>query len=172
MIIDIDPSPKNTFDQVVATAQAVKKILDKAGVDCYCKTSGATGLHVYVPTGNKYTYEQVRKFGQIVAALTVDTLPKFTSIERSLKKRGNKIYVDFLQNSKGQTLASAYSVRPKAGATVSAPLLWKEVKKGLHPSQFSIFNIEKRVKKVSDLFSEVLTNKSFNLQKALKKLTD
>lgn len=172
MIIDIDPSPKNTFDQVVATAQAVKKILDKAGVDCYCKTSGATGLHVYVPTGNKYTYEQVRKFGQIVAALTVDTLPKFTSIERSLKKRGNKIYVDFLQNSKGQTLASAYSVRPKAGATVSAPLLWKEVKKGLHPSQFSIFNIEKRVKKVGDLFSEVLTNKSFNLQKALKKLTD
>jgi len=172
MIIDIDPSPKNTFDQVIETAQAVKKILDKAGVDCYCKTSGATGLHVYVPMGSKYTYEQARKFGQIVAALTVDALPKFTSIERSLKKRGNKIYVDFLQNSKGQTLASAYSVRPKAGATVSTPLLWKEVKKGLHPSQFTIFNIEKRVKKVGDLFAEVLTNKSFNLQKALKKLTE
>ncbi len=172
MIIDIDPSPKNTFDQVIETALAVKKILDKAGVDSYCKTSGATGLHVYVPMGNKYTYEQARKFGQIVAALTVDALPKFTSIERSLKKRGNKIYVDFLQNSKGQTLACAYSVRPKTGATVSTPLLWKEVKKGLHPTQFSIFNIEKRVKKVGDLFAEVLTNKSFNLQKALKKLTE
>jgi len=170
MIIDIDPSPKNTFDQVIETAQAVKKILDKAGVDCFCKTSGATGLHVYIPMGNKYTYEQARAFGQIVAALTVEALPKFTSVERSLKKRGNKIYVDFLQNSKGQTLACAYSVRPKKDATVSTPLLWKEVKKGLHPSQFTIFNIEKRVKKTGDLFEEVLKNKSLNLQKALKKL--
>lgn len=170
MIIDIDPSPKNTFDEVIETALAVKKVLDKAGVDCYCKTSGATGLHVYIPMGNKYTYEQARKFGQIVAALTVDQLPKITSIERSLKKRGNKIYVDFLQNSRGQTLASAYSVRPKKGATVSTPLLWKEVKKGLHPSQFTIINIHKRVEKTGDLFAEVLTNKNFNLQKALKKL--
>lgn len=172
MIIDIDPSPKNTFDQVIETALAVKKVLDKAGVDCYCKTSGATGLHVYIPMGNKYTYEQARKFGQIVAALTVDLLPKITSIERSLKKRGNKIYVDFLQNSRGQTLASAYSVRPKKGATVSTPLLWKEVKKGLHPSQFTITNIHARVEKMGDLFAEVLTNKSFNLQKALKNLGD
>ena len=171
MIIDIDPSPKNSFDQVIETALAVKKILDKAGVDCYCKTSGATGLHVYIPMGNKYTYEQARKFGQIVAAMTVDVLPEFTSIERSLKKRGNKIYVDFLQNSKGQTLACAYSVRPKKDATVSTPLLWKEVKKGLHPSQFTIFNIEKRVKKMGDLFEEVLKNKSFNLREALTKLT-
>lgn len=171
MIIDIDPSPKNNFDQVVETALAVKKILDKAGVDSYCKTSGATGLHVYIPMGNKYTYEQARKFGQIVAALTVEALPEFTSIERSLKKRGNKIYVDFLQNSKGQTLACAYSVRPKKDATVSTPLLWKEVKKGLHPSQFTIFNIEKRVKKVGDLFEDVLKSKTFNLQKALKNLT-
>ena len=172
MIIDIDPADKNTFDQVIETALVVKKILDKAGVDCYCKTSGATGLHIYIPLGNKYTYEQARKFGQIVASLTVDALPKTTSIERSLKKRGQKIYVDFLQNSKGQTLACAYSVRPKKGATVSTPLLWKEVKKGLHPSQFTIFNIEKRVKKMGDLFAEVLTNKTFNLQKALKNLTE
>lgn len=170
MIIDIDPSPKNSFDQVVETALAVKKILDKAGADAYCKTSGATGLHIYIPMGNKYTYEQVRKFGQLVASLTVEQLPEFTSVERSLKKRGNKIYVDFLQNSKGQTLASAYSVRPKKGATVSAPLLWKEVKKGLHPSEFTMMNIGKRVAKLGDLFKEVLTNKSFNLQKALKNL--
>lgn len=170
MIIDIDPSPKNSFDQVVETALAVKKILDKAGVDAYCKTSGATGLHIYIPMGNKYTYEQARKFGQLVAGLTVEQLPKFTSVERSLKKRGNKIYVDFLQNSKGQTLASAYSVRPKKDATVSTPLLWKEVKKGLHPSQFTIMNIGKRVARMGDLFAEVLTNKSFSLQKALKNL--
>lgn len=170
MIIDIDPSPKNTFDQVVETALAVKKVLDKAGVDGYCKTSGATGLHVYIPMGNKYTYEQVRKFGQLIAALTVEQLPGITSIERSLKKRGSKIYVDFLQNSRGQTLVSAYSVRPKKGATVSTPLLWKEVKKGLHPSQFTMTNIYARVQKTGDLFTDVLTNKGFSLQKALKNL--
>ena len=172
MIIDIDPSPKNSFDQVIETALVVKKILDKAGVTAYCKTSGATGLHIYIPMGNKYTYEQARKFGQLVASLTVEQLPQITSVERSLKKRGNKIYVDFLQNSKGQTLACAYSVRPKKDATVSTPLLWKEVKKGLHPSKFTMMNIGKRVAKVGDLFAEVLTDKSLNLQKALKNLAD
>ncbi|RYY71614.1 MAG: DNA ligase D [Chitinophagaceae bacterium] len=170
MIIDIDPSDKNTFDDVIETALVVKKILDKAGVESYCKTSGATGLHVYVPTGGKYPYEKIRQFGEIVASLTVEQLPGITSVERSLKKRGNKIYVDFLQNSKGQTLAAAYSVRPKAGATVSTPLLWKEVKKGLHPSNFNIHNIQKRVGKMGDLFAPVLTHKGFNLQKALKSL--
>ncbi len=169
MIIDIDPSDKNSFEQVIETALAAKDVLDEAGADCYCKTSGATGLHVYVPMGGKYDYEQVKNFGHLVAHLISLRVPKFTSLERSLSKRGNKIYVDFLQNRRGQTLASAYSVRPRPGATVSTPLEWKEVKKGLRPSQFTIENIFDRLEKKGDLFTPVL-KKGIDLKKCLEKL--
>ena len=169
MIIDIDPSDKNSFEEVIETALAAKDVLDAAGADCYCKTSGATGLHVYVPMGGKYDYEQVKNFGHLVAHLISLRVPKFTSLERSLSKRGNKIYVDFLQNRRGQTLASAYSVRPRPGATVSTPLEWKEVKKGLRPSQFTIENIFDRLEKKGDLFTPVL-KKGIDLKKCLEKL--
>ena len=169
LIIDIDPSPKNTFDQVITVAQAVEEVLTKAGAVTYAKTSGATGIHVYMPLGNKYEYEIAREFGRIVATMVTEMLPGLTSVERSIKKRGNKIYVDFLQNSKGQTLASAYSLRPREGATVSTPLLWKEVKAGLHPSQFTIHNIEKRVKKLGDIFYMVLKEGN-NLRTCLKNI--
>jgi len=169
LIMDIDPSSKNNFDQVVEVAQVVIQVLEKAGATYYCKTSGATGLHIFVPLNAKYLYEQVRHFGEIVATLTQEQLPSFTSTERSLKKRGNKIYIDYLQNSRGQTVASAYSVRPVAGAQVSAPLLVKEIKKGLHPSAFTIFNMDKRVKKLGDIFYMALKTGN-NLQKCLKNL--
>jgi bifunctional non-homologous end joining protein LigD len=169
IVIDLDPSTKNSFDEVVETALAVKAVLDKAGAACYCKTSGATGLHVYIPTGGKYTYDQVKDFGHLVASLASEQLPETTSLERSLSKRGPKIYVDYLQNRKGQTLACAYSLRPKAGATVSTPLSWEEVKTGLHPSQFTINNTLTRIKKLGDIFSPVL-GKGIDMQKCLKRL--
>ncbi|MEO6313809.1 MAG: DNA ligase D [Chitinophagaceae bacterium] len=169
MIMDIDPSEKNNFDQVIETVQVICALFEKAGATYYCKTSGATGLHVFVPLNAKYTYEQARSFGEIIATLTQEQLPGFTSLERSLKKRGNKIYIDYLQNSRGQTIASAYSVRPVAGAQVSTPLLLKEIKKGLHPSQFTIFNIEKRVKELGDVFYMAL-KKGNNIHSCLKKL--
>jgi bifunctional non-homologous end joining protein LigD len=169
LMIDIDPSGKNTFDQVVTVAQAVQEVLNRAGATSYCKTSGATGMHVYVPLNAKYTYEVAREFAHIIASLVHEQLPGITSLERSLKKRGHKIYVDFLQNSKGQTLACAYSLRPVPGASVSTPLLWKEVKAGLHPSQFTIYNIEKRIKKLGDIFYMVL-KKGNDLKGCLKNL--
>jgi bifunctional non-homologous end joining protein LigD len=101
--------------------------------------------------------------------MTEERLPKITTTERSLSKRNGRIYLDYLQNKKGQTLASVYSVRPKPGATVSTPLAWTEVKHGLHPSDFTIANIVKRLKKTGDLFAGVLTEKT-NLQKCLKNL--
>ncbi len=167
MVIDIDPSSKNTFIEVVDTALATKKILDKAGVTSYCKTSGASGLHVYVPMKNKYDYTTVKDFAHIIASLVQEQLPDTTSLERSLKKRGDKIYIDYLQNRSGQTLASVYSLRPKKGATVSTPLDWKEVTHKLHPSQFTIENILERVQKKGDLFEPVLTGTT-NIEKALK----
>jgi bifunctional non-homologous end joining protein LigD len=170
MIIDIDPSAKNTFDEVIEVANAVKQVLDKAGADNYCKTSGASGLHVFVPMGKKYTYGQVKGFCELVATLVQEQLPGFTTLERNLQKRGNKhIYIDHLQNRRGQTISSVYSVRPKPGATVSTPLHWKEVKPGLTPAQFTIKTIYQRLKKQGDLFAGVL-GKGIDLRKCLAKL--
>jgi bifunctional non-homologous end joining protein LigD len=97
-------------------------------------------------------------------------MPDNTTLERSLKKRAdNKMYLDFLQNRQGQTLACAYSLRPKPGATASAPLHWKEVKRGLHPSQFDIHTLPKRVEKIGDIFKGVL-GKGVDILKCLKNL--
>lgn len=169
LVIDLDPSPKNTFEQVIETANAVKEVLDKAGAICFCKTSGATGLHIYIPMQKKYTYDQAKDFAHLVCILTNELLPKFTSLERNLKKRGNKIYLDHLQNRRGQTIASVYSLRPKEGATVSTPLFWKEVKSGLTPLDFNIHNILKRIKNTGDIFTGVL-GKGIDLNKCLNNL--
>ncbi len=170
LIIDIDPSAENTFEQVIEAANVVKQVLDKAGASSYCKTSGSTGLHVYVPTGKKYAYEQVKDFAYLICMLTSDELPGFTTLERNLQKRGNKhIYMDYLQNRRGQTIASVYSLRPKRGATVSTPLLWKEVKSGLTPQDYTIHNIVKRVKKMGDIFKPIL-GRGIDLNKCLRNL--
>lgn len=167
MVIDIDPSKKNTFGDVVDVALSTKAVLDKAGVPCYCKTSGSSGLHVYVPMKNKYDYDTVKNFAHIIATAVQEQLPGTTSLERSLKKRGDKIYIDYLQNRSGQTLASVYSLRPVPGASASAALEWKEVNHKLHPSQFNIENMAERLKKKGDLFASVLTE-PVNIDKALK----
>lgn len=169
-MIDIDPSEKNSFDQVVEAALAVKEVMDKAGGDCYCKTSGATGMHVYIPVNKKYNYEQVKDFAHLICMHVNELLPGFTTLERNLKKRGNKsIYLDYLQNRIGQTLACVYSLRPKPGATVSTPLKWDEVKKGILPADFTMFNIKKRVDKTGDLFANVL-EKGINMEKCIANL--
>jgi bifunctional non-homologous end joining protein LigD len=169
LIIDIDPSEKNTFEEVIEVARVIKDILDKASAVSYCKTSGASGLHVYVPLKAAYPYDQARAFAEIVASLVLEQLPKTTTMERSLSKRKNRIYIDYLQNKRGQTLASVYSLRPVPGATVSTPLNWKEVKSGLSPSKFTIHNTLKRIEKMGDLFQGVLKEK-VNIEKCLKKL--
>jgi bifunctional non-homologous end joining protein LigD len=170
LVLDIDPSEKNTFEQVIDVALVIKEILDRIKITGYCKTSGASGIHVYIPCGRKYDYDTIREFAKILATMVREQLPSFTTMERSLAKRKkNHIYVDYLQNSRGQTLASAYSARPKPGATVSAPLDWKEVKRGLHPSQFTMKNIKKRADKKGDLFRGVL-GKGIDIPAILEKL--
>jgi bifunctional non-homologous end joining protein LigD len=170
MIIDIDPSEKNTFDQVIETANAFKKVLDKAGAKSFCKTSGSTGLHIYVPMKKKYDYEEVKNFAHLLCMMVNEIIPDFTTLERNLKKRGNKkIYLDYLQNRSGQTIASVYSLRPKNGATVSMPLHWKEVKKGLTPMQFTIFNAADIITKRAAIFKGVL-GAATNIENCIKKL--
>lgn len=167
-IIDLDPD-KNPFDQVIQTAQVTKQILDAIDVPSYCKTSGSTGIHIYIPFGARYTYEDSKEFARKIAKLVYKELPEFTSIERATSNRKGKLYIDFLQNRPQATVSSAYSVRPKPGATVSTPLHWDEVKKGLTMKDFTIKNVPVRVRTEGDLFKPVI-GKGINLQKTLKKL--
>ncbi len=168
-IIDIDPTESNSFEQVIETAQATKRVLDELGIEGFCKTSGSTGLHIYIPMGTKYTYDQCQLFARMIATQVHYSLQKFTSIERYTINRKDKIYVDFLQNRPKATLASPYSVRPKPGAPVSMPLHWDEVKKGLKQKDFTLKNAMLRIKHEGDLFKPVL-GKGINLVKALKAL--
>lgn len=170
LVMDIDPSEKNTFDQVIETARAIREVLDKAGATSFLKTSGSTGLHIYVPLKAKYTYEQANAFAEIIATRAQELVPDFTSLERSLKKRGqSNIYIDYMQNNIGQTIAAPYSLRPRPHAPVATPLDWKELKKGLTIEQFNITNIFKRLEKKGDLFAGMLA-RSTDIMKCLKRL--
>jgi len=167
-MIDLDPDKGNTFEQVITTAQTVKQVLDEIKVESYVKTSGSTGIHIYIPLGAKYDYDQCQLFGRIIATEVHHQLPKFTSIERMTAKRKGKIYIDFLQNRPKATLAAPYSLRPKPGATVSMPLHWEEVKKGLAMKDFTIKNAMERIKSEGDIFKPVL-GKGIDLLKVLDK---
>lgn len=169
LAIDLDPDG-NSFDEVMEVAKAVKEILDKAGAPGFCKTSGATGMHIYVPLKAKYDYNISKEFAHVIAQMTNSMLPSITSVLRMPAKRKGKIYVDFLQNRRGQTLAAPYSARPMPNATVSTPLKWTELKKGLTPQDFTIKNIFKRLNKTGDLFSGIF-DKGIDIKKCLKRLS-
>ncbi len=168
-VIDLDPPEGMSFEKVVQVALAVKEVLDEGNMDGYCKTSGSKGLHVYLPMGGEYTYEEVRNFVKLLCYFVQRRVPEISTMERRIKDRDGKIYLDYLQNRRGQTVASAYSVRPVPGAHVSTPLEWKELKKGIVPSNFTIKNIFERLKIKGDLFEPVL-NTAFEMSKALENL--
>jgi bifunctional non-homologous end joining protein LigD len=155
LIIDLDPEAA-PFARVIEAAKAVRKALDEAGAACLCKTSGKRGLHVFVPLGARYDYEQARQFAEIVARLVHKRLPRSTSVVRSPSERQGRVYLDYLQNARAQTLAAPYSVRPYPGATVSTPLHWREVRRGLDPSRFTLKTMPARLAKVGDLWRPVL----------------
>lgn len=170
LIIDIDPSGQNTFDQVIEVALAFKEVFDRISQVCFCKTSGATGMHIYVPAARKYPYEDLKDFAHQVCVMVNKQMEASTTLQRSLSKRDrSQIYLDYLQNSKSQTIASVYSLRPRPGATVSTPLDWKEVRSGLTPGEFTINNTLQRLEKTGDLFNGVF-GKGIDLKKSRKLL--
>lgn len=167
-IIDLDPA-KKTFDQVIEAANVTKTILDSMGVTGYPKTSGSTGMHIYIPLAAKYTYEQSKEFARLIAGMVQQEIPGFTSIQRAVKDRHGKMYIDFLQNRSQATVSAPYSLRPKPGATVSMPLHWEEVKTGLKMSDFTIYNAMDRIKSEGDLFKPVI-GKGIDMKKAIEKI--
>jgi bifunctional non-homologous end joining protein LigD len=169
-VIDLDPDG-NPYDQVIAVALVIKGILDELKIVACCKTSGATGMHIYIPLKAKYTYDQSRMLARLIVEMAHEDkrIAAFTSLERTPAKRKKKIYLDFLQNRTIQTLAAPYSIRPRPGATVSTPLQWDELKKGLKPENFTIRNIFDRLREVGDLFKPVL-GKGIDLEKTVARI--
>ena len=168
VVIDIDPHDV-PFTEAVEIALKTKEVFDRMNLQVFIKTSGSKGLHVYCYLGAKYDYDFTKMFAEYTANIIHDELPDITSVERNPAKRKNKTYVDFLQNRRGQTIACPYSVRPKPGATVSAPLHWDEVNNDLKLSNFTIHNMRERVKKIEDPWKDLMKTKA-DLKKALASL--
>lgn len=168
LIIDLDPEGVS-FQDVIKVALKVSEYLEKLSIPSFPKTSGSRGIHIFVPMGALYTHEQVRQFAELLCMHIQSTIPELSSIKRSPRVRQGKVYLDYLQNGKGKTLASVYSVRPKPGATVSTPLLWSEVNLKLNMEYFTMKNILRRVEKKGDLFKGIF-GKGVNIKKILEKL--
>jgi bifunctional non-homologous end joining protein LigD len=168
-IIDLDPGKNTSFEQVIEAANVTHAVLDELNIPSYPKTSGSTGMHVYIPFGAKYTYEQSKEFARVIARLVHERIPAFTSIERIVRNRKGKLYLDFLQNRPQATVSAPYSVRPRPGAPVSMPLHWEEVKPGLKMTDFNIHNAIERIKSEGDLFKPVL-GKEIDLSKFIDEL--
>ncbi|WP_207533101.1 DNA ligase D [Desertivirga arenae] len=170
-VMDLDPNDVDDFTEVVRVAQTTKEILDQMKVRSFIKTSGSRGLHIFIHVGAKYDYDIIKNFVQYLGKLILEQHPDTTSLERSPSKRKKKIYLDFLQNRRGQTIAAPYSVRPKPGATVSTPLLWEEVNEDLDIKAFTIFNTLDRIKEKGDLWQDI-TKESTDLKAALERLNE
>ena len=170
--IDLDPQPGATFAQILDVARWVHEILERVKVRGYPKTSGSEGLHIFIPLPPGTPYEAGMLFCQIVATTVAARHPKVATVERMVgRRKDGTVYVDYLQNIQGKTLACAYSARGSAFAGVSAPLTWKEVHQRPAPQDFTIDTIEKRVKKVGDLWSKMRNHKGTDLLAAIEKLS-
>jgi bifunctional non-homologous end joining protein LigD len=160
IVFDLDPveAPYSTVQKVALT---LKGVLDELGLRTYPKTSGSSGIHVHLPIlEHTFTYEQVRIFAEAVASIVVQRLPQEATIERVVKKRKPEwVYVDYLQNIRGKTVASVYSPRAKPGAPVSTPLQWDELRKPIDPRSFNIENIFQRLKRLGDIFAPALSDR-------------
>jgi len=155
LVLDLDPKGA-PFTDVVKVALATREVLDRLELPSHVKTSGATGLHILLPLGARYSDDQVRSFAQLLATLVVQAVPRIATVARPLRARGGKVYVDWGQNGRGQTIVAPFSVRPLPGAPVSCPLRWDEVTPALDPRRFTIRTVPERFEALPDPLAPVL----------------
>jgi bifunctional non-homologous end joining protein LigD len=159
-VFDLDPAPGISFSAVCRIALELNNLLRRRGLRAYPKTSGASGIQVYLPLQPGYSYAQARDFCHAVFRELNIVKPDLTTLERRVSLRGKKIYLDYLQNARGKTLVAPYSTRPLPGAPVSAPLRWSELSAhSLKPSLFNMLNMLTRLQERGDLFAPVLTDR-------------
>jgi bifunctional non-homologous end joining protein LigD len=155
--IDLDPSDKD-FEKAIDTARTAKELFDQFRIKSFIKTSGKTGLHIFIPCCS-IQFGEARTIAENICNAIHQQLPGITTMERSVSSRGNKLYVDPSQNDFSDRLAAAYCIRANKLPTVSTPLEWKEVRSNLHPRKFTIENIHKRLQKKGDLWKDLLSDK-------------
>jgi len=171
--IDLDPGEGAGIDEVLAVARYVKAELDRLGIPGVPKTSGSRGIHIYVPLPPRTTYETGQLLCHVVASIVSTKYPKIATIERMVKKRRRgTVYVDYLQNILGKTLATAYSARASDYAGVSTPLSWKEIKTGVDPRAFTVRTAPARFKKVGDLWAPLREGKPVDIKAVLRRVKE
>ena len=168
--IDLDPMPGVPFTQILDVARWVRDELDALGAFGVPKTSGAEGLHIYIPMPKHTPYETGLLFCQIVATIVAHKHPKVATVERTVKSRGRTVYVDYLQNIVGKTLATAYSARASDYAGVSTPLTWQEVDAGVERESFTIETVPARLAEVGDLWESLRRSKGIDLERATRSI--
>ena len=157
-MFDLDPAPGTSFEQVVQVAQLLRQALAGLGLEGYPKTSGSKGMHVLVPIERRYDQDEVRSFAGVVAKALARTAPELiTEAWRRSERHG--VLVDVNQNGFGRTTAAVYSVRPVPGGTVSTPLRWDELTPKLDPAAFTMREVERRLRKLGDVFAPVLSHR-------------
>jgi bifunctional non-homologous end joining protein LigD len=166
---DLDPVPGATFKQVLETSLVVRDALESIKINSYAKTTGSRGVHVYVPIVRGPTQKQVWEFAKALAIELARRNPKLITAEYRIAKRpAGHVLVDYNQNAWNRTLASVYSVRPKPAATVSTPVTWKEIERGIHMQDFTMRNMPARLAKIGDLWKPLLlTRGRTNLERFL-----
>jgi bifunctional non-homologous end joining protein LigD len=148
IVFDLDPPSRDDFHLAVEAALIIKEIVDKLNLITYVKTSGNKGLQLYLPLPeNKYSYDDTRRFTQFIAQFLITKEPKWFTTERLKAKRGNKLYVDYIQHAEGKTIIAPYSVRGNKEALVATPLFWREVKQDLRPEHFPLEKTVERINK-------------------------
>jgi len=167
IVLDFDPL-ETSFPHVVEAVLAAKAFLEEMTIPAFCKTSGATGMHIYIPLEPRFSQSQVRELAHLIALVVNRRNPDLTSLERSPGKRKGRVYLDYLQNRSGATMAAPYSVRPREGAPVSMPLSWKEVTPRLDPLDFNIRTVPARLARKGDAWRDLFKNR-VDLNAALAK---
>jgi bifunctional non-homologous end joining protein LigD len=152
---DLDPG-NGPFEDLITVAQALHELLDKLGLESVPKTSGKRGLHVLVPIAPGHNYQDTLEFAVAITQALGEGLPKIATTERTIAKRGGRLYLDAFQNGQGKTIIAPYSLRGVEGAPVSAPLRWSEVTTRLDPSRLTLKTMRERLEKVGDLFAPAL----------------
>ena len=166
--IDLDPMPGVKFESVLDVARWIRDELDTLKAPGYVKTSGASGIHIYVPLRAGTPYEAGQIFCQIVATYVAEKHPKVATVTRAVRARGQKVYIDYLQNIEGKSLACAYSARGSEFAGASTPLTWDEIDEGIDPRDFTIRTLPDRLATVGDLWTPLLTAKGVDLRAIIK----
>ncbi|HYV84046.1 MAG TPA: non-homologous end-joining DNA ligase [Pyrinomonadaceae bacterium] len=157
--IDLDPK-KAPWENVLQVALVVKEVADEIGLKAFPKTSGSSGIHIYVPLKPANEYEKVAEFSRLFATEVARRAPQIATVERTIAKRkSTQVYVDWMQNARGKSLAAVFTARAKPKATVSMPLTWPQIAKGVKIEDFTITNVPELLKKKGDAWAEFFSSR-------------